>query len=241
MEPKFAKGREVSYSTFDRTLEYLTKKAHNTFFRGQVDYSWGLQTKLGRTLEKVGNPNLNAIAFESSMIGAFKREYSAHSESRPHDADLLGWLARMQHYGAPTRLLDWTLSPQIALYFACRDLDKDTDGAVWLFNPIPSASVHSGSPMPGPWDHLQLWRIEPDGSPRWTDPELSTFEDLQNTRIRNAIATDSRWPLPVIPNWVDQRMAGQQSVFLLIGNLDFPMESLSFKNQWKLSRSEERR
>ncbi len=35
-----------------------------------------------------------------------------------------------QHYGMPTRLLDWTTNPLVALYFACAS-DKDTDGAVF--------------------------------------------------------------------------------------------------------------
>ena len=42
----------------------------------------------------------------------------------------------MQHYGAPTRLLDWTLSPWVACYFAAQDAenaDKE-DAAIWAFN-----------------------------------------------------------------------------------------------------------
>jgi hypothetical protein len=40
----------------------------------------------------------------------------------------------MQHYGAPTRLLDWTASPYVAAYFAVSD-HLDENGAIWAFHP----------------------------------------------------------------------------------------------------------
>jgi len=45
------------------------------------------------------------------------------------------WLSMAQHYGLPTRLLDWTYSPFIAMHFSTANIDKyDVDGAIWSVN-----------------------------------------------------------------------------------------------------------
>jgi hypothetical protein len=45
------------------------------------------------------------------------------------------WLLLMQHHGAPTRILDWTESPLVALYFAVLQFENELAGAVWALNP----------------------------------------------------------------------------------------------------------
>lgn len=60
----------------------------------------------------------------------------ATSRERAIMNNFLGIMIMMQHYGAPTRLLDWTRSPWIASYFAAVHNTSD-DGYIWSYDPSP--------------------------------------------------------------------------------------------------------
>jgi hypothetical protein len=68
------------------------------------------------------------------MVGRFRQD--AHRGLAPFVVPsndyVLNWWPLMRHYGAPTRLLDWSLSPYVALYFAVEE-PWDEDGALWWY------------------------------------------------------------------------------------------------------------
>jgi hypothetical protein len=101
-------------------------------FRGQADSSWGLVPSLYRGLE-----SLDVDGWDT-MIGDKERdifrEFSDRSlrlraSDRPWDVLVLA-----QHYGTPTRLLDWTSNAQAALYFATASSPQSA-GALWCASP----------------------------------------------------------------------------------------------------------
>ena len=104
-----------------------------TFYRGQGDTEWRLTPKLYREKlfdhESVLIAELMRIAPES-FIGMSRFDS----------------LVKMQHYGLPTRLLDMTRNPLVALFFACADeTTRDSDGAVYVFPQLPVFRQENGA------------------------------------------------------------------------------------------------
>jgi hypothetical protein len=97
-------------------------------FRGQADARWALRTSLERVLER------DDFAHEEDhLISLFKSRAHHYLASTPALENDLGWLALMQHHGAPTRLLDFTWSPYVALFFAV-ERTSSAGCAVWAVN-----------------------------------------------------------------------------------------------------------
>lgn len=100
-------------------------------FRGQADARWPLRT----SLERATDPRKDSLCSgENDLIDVFKGRAHQFLASTPSQEDDLEWLALMQHHGAPTRLLDFTRSPYVALFFALEAAPVCSHSAVWAVN-----------------------------------------------------------------------------------------------------------
>ena len=129
---------EVCLNSVDEILAKFIEFRNNTrrwVYRGMHDdYLQPLLPSFDRYTRCVGDRKTK-INLERQSIELFRSTYTqlAIEEDRDYLRKDITTLMLMQHYGGPTRLLDWSLSPYIAAYFAICEGD-DSDGFIWSFD-----------------------------------------------------------------------------------------------------------
>jgi hypothetical protein len=113
-----------------RELAPITADGSEIWYRGHRNQTWRLEASTFRTRE-----HRDA---ERAMLARFRQEAAA--AGLQYAFDEWGWITFAQHHELPTRLLDWSQSPLVALFFACEAVADDeggveADGELLLINP----------------------------------------------------------------------------------------------------------
>lgn len=115
-------------SLFDK----ITKKVPDWAFRGQAKESWDLSTKFEREAKKYSSDSYFFKNREFFILQDFQRRAHQYVQNLPDRGRYVDWLSLLQHYGGPTRLLDFTYSCYVAAFFATETADEDS--AIWAVN-----------------------------------------------------------------------------------------------------------
>lgn len=115
--------REIKKTTFKQLhAQFQSYDPKFTVFRGVTSVEHELVSTLGRINLRQGH---DFISTEHRMLQVFKERSLPFLRTKP--SNIWEWLALAQHHGLPTRLLDWTRNPLIAMYFAvCKNHDGDS-------------------------------------------------------------------------------------------------------------------
>ena len=161
------------------------------WFRGCTDARYDLLPSIAR--QDTG------LAGEMALISLFKQNAVQFVRDRPQSE--WEWLFLARHHSVPTRLLDWTESPLVGLYFATHSRDDTSkndkkDGCLWVLLPT-----------------------ELNSEANIDDSDLPVFED-NDKNLRNYLpsrlameSTTDFYPIAGIAARYSTRMQAQRSVF----------------------------
>ena len=185
-------------------------------YRGLSDASYRLETSLMR----LGGP---FWSLEKHLLRNFRKYSRAQGREEPDSFWHL--LAVAQHHGLPTRLMDWTYSPYIALHFALANLERfDLDGVIWRVN---YEQVHDRLPseLKGQLaaEGAQAFTVELLTSIGQERPDChageKTFHQYVETLTQfDALGGSEEFLLFFEPPSIDERIVNQYALFSVMPN-----------------------
>lgn len=204
---------DTQVADISELMHELNVLPNNFIYRGQASSQWSLQSALERILGNTWSSDY-ARKFETFSLEVFKSKYHIYSGNEHRPTSKLSWLSIMQHYGVPTRLIDFTTSPYIALYFALETyapLSKE-DLAIYAidYSALMQASI----------DYIRM----KDSNFNETRSTIECKKDHIFEDIVDRNSYGIAWVTEPIE--LNARIDRQSGTFLISGNLEMAIETI---------------
>lgn len=186
---------------------------------------------LAKELKKISNRRLssdNIKSIERNVQAEFYRKAAPYLAEGKIESTKANRYFLMQHYGIPTRLLDWSENALIPLYFSVKsEVKKNADAVVWILDPFELNNFTISKILGNENatrkiilsisnNYKRKGLFNKQGEFRHTElTRRYMMMDFQNKDPENEL---SYFPLAIYPPYIDKRIQAQYSCFTLFGN-----------------------
>jgi len=185
------------FAVFKSLIDSTTNRLF--WFRGHESVTFRLAPSALRY------PKLEERNRALKLVNDMKRFLEMKLPKPPAREDDLGWIQVAQHYGLPTRLLDWTQNAAVALFFVCCKSHEE-DGLVVIVNPIEINQV-----------------VDPK-SPRVFNPHQDHDIIAPYLKLDGRAKPRGKSTIAINPTWNTERIALQHGAFTLHGSVTFELD-----------------
>jgi hypothetical protein len=207
--------RTKTVKNISTLIKYLKSDTLNlnipVWFRGHGVHDWVLESRLIRE---------NRTRFEKNYIDKFKQNATLLLSNERHQNlpyKEYEWLFLMQHNDVPTRLLDWTENPLVALYFVINEQEfENDDGCLWVL-------------LPTKLNEMANLGRDLDILPSFEDTILTNWSP---SRISD-VGVQNPNPVAAIAPRNNRRMQAQLSVFTISSSGQHPIDRIGRDHIWK--------
>jgi hypothetical protein len=192
-------------------------------FRGHGSEKWAVTSSLERMVKRF-HPNSiidSANGYEEDSLKEFMWKYPCYEKiNNPAEIEVIEWLSIMQHYGAPTRMVDFSFSLYVALFMAMDSLVENEDSAIWCLNQLVCRETFFK-------DKYELKQ----GCRNKDDMDCCIYKEANN--VLKEIPDNSKMDREngiflVKPNRVNERIVRQQGLFAIQSNPNSTFEDNLF-------------